>query len=219
MFNLHQNSQQLCLWCVRPRYHDACTWDLLYHHPYLCNACAAYIKKPIHFHMGALPCTGMLEYDLDVASWLFRYKEDCDVVMAPSFFYGFKRRIKKHKDWVFVMMPSSASKTKERGFHPLHSMLQPYAKNISWALFKETDAKQTTLPKSLRQHVQIGIDPLQRASLTNKKVVLVDDVMTTGSTMSAAYALFKDITPHVKCMVFAVHPKLIEKNNYDIIKS
>lgn len=210
MFKINSKSQHLCHWCIKPIYHDAHTLDLFYHHPYLCNACFDTFKKPIKLKLNGCQIEGLVIYDAMIQTLLYRYKEDKDIVMAPSFFYHSKRKLKKHKDWVFMMMPSSKEKTKERGFHPLYEMIKPYTKSISWGLYKQSDIKQSTQTKSTRQQIKLGINEIELMKLKGQKIILIDDVITTGHTLSSAYDLLKDHASQIKAIVFAVHPLLIE---------
>ena len=202
-------SQSLCLWCVKPKYHDSGIFDLFVHHPYLCHQCQKLIKQPIKFKLENLQCKAIVEYSLDIERLIYRFKEDKDIPMAPAFYYSMKKTLKKHNDWVFVVMPSSISKTTQRGFLPLELMLKPYTSNVSYALKKTSDIKQAKQSKNKRKNIHHDIVCENIDQFKDKRIVLIDDVATTGATLLSAYNLLTPYAKEIKAIVFAVHPLLV----------
>ena len=111
--------------------------------------------------------------------------------------------------WV-VPMPLSPQRLAERGFNQswlLAKHLSPdKARHDLLLRIRDTPA-QRTLPRAQRLRNVRGafsIHPLQAAALRGQRVMLVDDVMTTGASMHmAAKALQEAGVAHVTALVFA----------------
>jgi predicted amidophosphoribosyltransferase len=138
------------------------------------------INSPISFDHNGIKGEAVIEYNQTIERILFRYKEDKDICMSLSFFYHCKKYFKKHKDWIFLVVPSSDDKIRERGFHPLHEMVKDYAYIVSMSLHKSKNIKQSQqhkIGRSARNEIIYCDDVTQ---FKNKKVVIIDDVMTPG---------------------------------------
>lgn len=206
-------SKSLCLWCVKDLYHDAGVIDLFFHQSYLCYECKSIINKPIAFNLEGIVGEAVVRYDQTIERIVFRYKEDKDLCMSVSFFFQRRKYFSKHKDWVFLLAPSSSEKTKERGFHALYEMIKPYASIISTDLYKSDNIKQSKQHRETRKKIKGAIGCHNVSQFNNKKIIIVDDVVTTGATLKACYDLIKDHATEVKYFVFAIHPLLITKQN------
>ena len=111
--------------------------------------------------------------------------------------------------WV-VPMPLSSRRLAERGFNQslwLAKQLSPrQARHDLLLRIRDTPA-QRTLPRAERlQNLRgaFSVDPLQVAALRGQRVMLVDDVMTTGASLQmATEALLGAGVSHVTAVVFA----------------
>lgn len=154
-----------------------------------------------------LMCQSLVVYNEDIERILFRFKEDGDLPLAPSFFYPLKKYFKKHNDCVYVLMPSSTKKTSERGFFALEMMVKPYVINYCCPLVKTKNIKQSLQRAKQRKEIDKAIQLQDIKDITNKKVILIDDVCTTGNTLLAAYRLIKPHALSVKAITFAFTKK------------
>ena len=94
-------------------------------------------------------------------------------------------------DWL-VPVPLSVSRLRERGFNQaweLARQLHPDKAQSGLLLRVRTAETQHALGRSARLHNLQGAfaaDPLKSTQLRGKRVLLIDDVMTTGATLHAA---------------------------------
>lgn len=112
-------------------------------------------------------------------------------------------------DWV-LPIPLSRQRLQERGFNQallLARQLAPDKSSAALLLRLQHTRAQSRLTRTQRLHNlddAFAVEPLQLAHLQGKKIVLVDDVMTTGATLhTAALALRQAGAQHITAMVVA----------------
>ena len=113
-----------------------------------------------------------------------------------------------------IPMPLAASRLKERGFNQaleLARHLGPTQVDTSCLQRIDTTEHQVGADRAQRlSQVQNSflLTPLAMGSLAGQRVVLIDDVMTTGATLSAAAQVLRRAgVAHVGALVFARTPK------------
>lgn len=107
-------------------------------------------------------------------------------------------------------MPLSSRRLSERGFNQtllLARALHPAKVRTDLLLRIQDTPPQRTLPRRERlrsvQHA-FAVDPLHSAELKDKRVVLVDDVMTSGASLAAAATAVRQAgAAHISGLVFA----------------
>jgi len=116
-------------------------------------------------------------------------------------------------DWV-IPMPLSSARLKHRGFNQSQLLARRLSadKTRTDLLLRIHDTPaQSTLPKHerLRNVAQaFAVEPLHHHALAGKKLVLVDDVMTSGASMTAAATtLRKAGAAHITALVLARTPE------------
>jgi ComF family protein len=112
-------------------------------------------------------------------------------------------------DWV-LPIPLSAQRLAERGYNQswlLANQLSPQKADPHLLLRTRDTASQRTLPRTERLANLVGafaVEPLRAAQLRGKRVVLIDDVMTSGASLhTAARVLRAAGTAQVSALVLA----------------
>lgn len=111
---------------------------------------------------------------------------------------------------LLIPMPLSHQRLRERGFNQtlaLARALEP-TKVVSDLLLRLHDTPpQSALPRRERMRSVQGVyavEPLQAHTLKGRRVVLLDDVMTTGASLFAAAQVLKEAgATHITGLVFA----------------
>lgn len=126
------------------------------------------------------------EYNEAFREALLQYKECYDEALYPIFFSPVQKEIKrKYGHKTIVLLPSSKEKVEQRGFDHLAKMCSILDLPMIYPFEKRTSHEQKHLSKQKREEMIYGI---QRKSgcLIPRDILLVDDVMTTGSTLRGA---------------------------------
>ena len=112
-------------------------------------------------------------------------------------------------DWL-LPLPLTPRRLRERGFNQtqlLARALDPSKVHTDVLLRVKDTAAQSTLPRAERLLGLKGayaLEPLRAAEVRHKRIVLLDDVMTTGATLhEAAHVLRRAGALHITALVLA----------------
>ncbi len=141
------------------------------------------------------------EYDGMFRSLLLQYKECLDEALKDVFLYEIADYINlRYLGYQLCFIPSSEKKKGFRGFEHLKLM------------FEEVKLKQVTGLRMKEERCQEGLDLNGRMKMLDnfvyegkqgRKVLLVDDVVTSGSTLLGAYRSLKACFKTVKVLSIA----------------
>jgi len=111
---------------------------------------------------------------------------------------------------LLLPMPLSSQRLSERGYNQallLAHHLQPHKTRADLLLRVQDTPAQHKLKRAQRLHaldMAFAVDPLLAHQLKDKRVVLVDDVMTTGASLHAAARVLRSAgVRHITGLVFA----------------
>ena len=111
---------------------------------------------------------------------------------------------------LIIPMPLSRQRLQDRGFNQTLQLARALdrSKVVHDLLLRIRDTPpQSSLPREDRLHSVRGayaVDPLRANAVKNKRIVLLDDVMTSGASLFAAARALKEAgTAHITGLVFA----------------
>ena len=133
-------------------------------------------------------------------SLLYQFK-GCNDIELKNVFLEYQRVYLKLKfyGYYIVYIPSSMEDDKKRGFNHVKEMFRSLNLKSIDCLRKKYKFKQSSLSKKEREKIIDKLEVIDGKLITGKKILIVDDVLTTGSSIKAAIKL---ITKY--------HPKLIK---------
>ncbi len=186
-----------------------------------CRTCALPIEAPITQCGACLrspppldACVAALAYEYPWARLIVGFKFGAQPGWAASF-----ATLMRSAPWVepaleqaqYVLpMPLAPQRLRERGFNQAHQLaraLSPARVDAGLLLRVRDTPAQSTLPRAQRlRNVQgaFAVEPLRAAALAGARLVLVDDVMTSGASVFAAAAVLRAAgAAHITAVVLA----------------
>ena len=101
-----------------------------------------------------------------------------------------------YKDYLIVPVPSNIEDDNKRGFNHVVEIFKQLNLNIYPCLFKKIKFKQSDLSKKERMKVGNKFGIINGKILRNKKVLIVDDVITSGSSMKECIKIIREYGPY-----------------------
>ena len=153
-------------------------------------------------------CFSALTYNKTTQKLIYNFKykpylKDLTAVLSDLFYESiiqneyFNNELKK-SGWVFSPIPLSSSKLKKRGYNQSEILAKELSKKFNFPV-------QNVLKRVRETKTQVGLSNIdrklnikgvfdlnnQKSIIKNKNVFLVDDVVTTGSTLNEAANVLK----------------------------
>ena len=97
----------------------------------------------------------------------------------------------RFSDYIVVPAPSWPKHDEARGFNHVYAIFEQLGLPMVKAIIKTADRKQSDQTAEGRKQIGKALGMNRPNSVKGKKVLLVDDVYTTGSTIRACIALLK----------------------------
>lgn len=203
-----------CLVCFKPIVEGLDLLELIFKNDVLCGHCRKkLIKVDRDIDVQGLNVHTIYQYNDVLEKWMYQIKESKDETLGKCFLYGLSKKIEKaYRGYILVMVPSSIEKTQERGFHAVAKMFES-VKLEKRNCFIKDNIKQSKLKRADRQHILDSIHLVDSSIKLNQKILLVDDVCTTGSSLKACYQLLKTDENKVDILVIAMNEAWIKKSS------
>ena len=103
----------------------------------------------------------------------------------------------KYKEYIITYIPLSKKSKKNRGFNQCEYMAKKIARNLSIEVLevlikpKETKEQKRLKRDERYENIRDAFKIKKGINLKNYKIILIDDVTTTGATLQEAYKLLK----------------------------
>ncbi|KGR80621.1 ComF family protein [Ureibacillus manganicus] len=178
-----------CLLCGTPL-NDSVTWKSLLGNEYPKTICAECENEfePVLKTENSADVISLFKYNDKMQDYLHRYKFMHDVVLAKVFRNQLRKHLSKRQE-IIVPIPIHELKLKERTFAHIDELL--IAANIPFKHFLEKLTIETQAQKSREERINTPqlFKLKQNVSVKNKDIILVDDIITTGTTIKHAQNL------------------------------
>ena len=168
-----------------------------------------YVKT---INLDGLQVEGLYLYSDLVRDLIIQYKEYKDEALFPLFLWkDIKRLKKKYKDYVIVCLPSSQQASHQRGFDHVKLMFEMLDLEMVDVLYKSQDIFQKQMKLSQRKDIGKYLRIKDEWRIEGKKVLLVDDIITSGETIKAADKLVSQYAKEVKGLVISYNTRYLNQ--------
>lgn len=213
MYQNNQKAQQNeCLICFSPIYKDPLLLHYVQKIP-ICKKCLSQfdvIDKHILFYNH--PLYILYRYNSFFQTLLYQYKGLYDHALKDVFLCYFINEFKeRYKDYMVIVAPSNDEENEKRGFAPMEEIASTFSRRVFTGLYKKERYKQSELSYTERKSVQGKIEMRNGNTIKNKKVLIIDDVLTSGSTLLACLSLVLKYNPQrVELLVLSTKQNIEE---------
>ncbi len=150
--------------------------------------------KPTYYRwrVSGVRAMAIYPYSQEFKSLLYRYKGCGDIELDSVFLERVLPLLRcVFKSYWLVPVPSHPRRIAERGFDHVPRIFNGMGKGIIHALTKVDDVKQSDRSKTDRRLIGKSLSLMPKTNLRGKRILLVDDVFTTGSSVRACLALLR----------------------------
>ena len=163
----------------------------------ICQACQTEMEpKFIKFHVDNHKATSLYNYNPFIRKLIYQYKGCYDYELHQVFLVRYAKEIKlRYFDRVIIPIPSYQNEDEQRGFNHVVETFKSIGLNMLNILEKTEKHKQALSYFKQRKEVYKYLELKSYPDLSKKKVLIVDDVYTTGSTIKSAIHLIEKLNP------------------------
>lgn len=189
---MKKQTNKSCLLCHSVDKRTSSIFSLLFNDDVLCDKCRSSFKyKPKVIKFKGIKVKSYYVYEGGFKDCLLQYKEAHDEALAPVFINRIKNKLKlRYFRYTFVLAPSSKEHIDERGFNHLEKILENSNIIYQKCFVKSQCIKQAHLSKEKRKEIKNSLKLVDKSNIP-RKIVIFDDVLTTGNTMYSLYELIK----------------------------
>ena len=164
----------------------------------ICNTCKKSIKVIEEAYQDEIISYGYYGGVLKELILKFKYKDNFtagDILTEILEEYIIKNL--NYKEYIITYIPISKKSKKVRGFNQCEYIAKKIARDLSIEAFEVLiKAKETKEQKKLNkderfENIKDAFQIKKGIKIKNKKIILIDDVTTTGATLKEAYKLLK----------------------------
>lgn len=197
-----------CLYCDEMVFANEGILHYLLSSDPLCYKCRSKLTLSMKtIHIGEVEIKTFYLYDECFRSLILQYKEGFDEALKDCFLYPFQKQIALcYHGYTLTWIPSSSSKLKKRGFDHMAKMTEKIKLRKKPLLYKIEDISQSgnARYKMKNNFACLGND-------IPSKILLIDDVITTGSSFYGAYHALKRKDNVIKCIAVAHSAHFLNK--------
>ena len=181
-----------CKICFQPIEQNS-LHSLVSKQPTICHDCLLKLKPVLRtFYLDDVECFHVYYYTSNIQQLLYQFKGCRDYELKSTFFEYYSPYLNlKFKGYTIIPAPSFRKSDEERGFNHVEEMFKFLKLEVKKIIHKTKEIKQADLTTKEREKIGkiLTIDDID---LSKKKILLVDDVFTTGSTIKSMIKLVKE---------------------------
>ena len=172
----------------------------------ICGACQKEMNpKYISFKINTYDGLSIYDYNPFIRQLIYQYKGCYDYELFDVFINSLYTELKLHYlNYALIPIPSFKNDDEERGFNHVKEIFKNLGLKTLDILEKTEKHKQATSSVEEREKVYKVLALKEKPDLRKTKVLIVDDIYTTGATMKSAINLLEKLNPKaIKVLVIA----------------
>ena len=177
----------------------------------ICSTCRGQMPYfPHTIMLNSLRVEGLYLYEGLLREALIQFKEYNDEALYPLFLYPHMESLRKrYRGYYLMPLPSSARALQKRGFKPVNLIFSLLQLPVIEGFYKKSDVDQKSRSFAQRQQISQQIALRKDIELKDRKILLVDDIVTSGATMQAGYRLIRDQAAVVKGLTLSYNRRFL----------
>ena len=163
----------------------------------LCKKCLKKFKpRFIRYKIDDVKAMSIYNYDENMRQLIYQFKGCGDYELYPVFLSQYKSELRLlFHSYQIVPIPSYIEDDEKREFNHVREMFKVLGLPIIDILYKPDNFKQSDHTANGRKHIIEHMKVRKDMNISGKKILIVDDVSTTGNTLKAAIKLLKELHP------------------------
>ena len=185
----------------------------------ICEKCFSSLKAKFKcFEIGTVKAIAVYDYDETIRKLIYQFKGCYDYELKDVFLFRYITFLKlKFYGYIMVPAPSSKVDDKKRGFNHVIEIYKSLGLEMAEVIKKTNKEKQSDKTSKERLKVNKILTGQNLEKIRGKKVLLVDDIYTTGSTIFRMIEIVKTVKPKdIKVLVIAKTIDLDKRENNNI---
>ena len=179
--------------------HDLCFKSLTFCNPYICYSCyQKFDNLSLKIKLYNYEVFILYRYNDFLKSLIYQYKGCYDIEIAPIFLSVHLKKLQnKYADYIVVYPPSNQHEIEKRGFDHMKEIVRSLQLPIMDIFYKSIDYKQSNASFEARNQIQNVIQLKTNHNLKNAKILLIDDIFTSGNTIKRCIKLLINNVPNL----------------------
>lgn len=175
----------------------------------LCSRCQHLLKGQRHrFYVNNILVTSLYPYDDFMQKLIIQYKESGDVALKDVFLEGHRAWFnKRYHRYLGILIPSHIDRVLQRGWSHL-PLIYENTIDVFSNIEKVNAQRQMTQSPTQRSAIQFRM--LQTIPKGYKKLVILDDVVTTGASIMAIANLLDSSQYSIEAFSLMYHRKWLD---------
>lgn len=195
---------------------DYSLYNLINKKNILCEECFNKFKAKFHkFSLDGINGLAIYDYDENMKNLIYKFKGCYDYELNDVFLARYLPYLKfMYHGYVVVPAPSYYLDDEKRGFNHVVEIFKNLKLKMLPIIHKTKPHKQSEHSAKGRLDITHILSIDKNVNLKDKNILLVDDIMTTGSTLFSCVELLKKLHPKKIEILVVAKTKKKPKNEY-----